>query len=41
MKSNDKGKNWRKKKENKFDIKINWNQMLREEIENKVKLGKG
>jgi hypothetical protein len=35
------GKIEEKKKENKFDIKINWNQMLREEIENKVKLGKG
>jgi hypothetical protein len=24
----------------KFDIKINWNKMLRDEIENKIQLGK-
>jgi hypothetical protein len=25
----------------KFDIKIDWNKMLRDEIENKIQLGKG
>jgi hypothetical protein len=25
----------------KFDIKINWNKMLRDEIENKIQLKKG
>jgi len=30
-----------KRKMIKFDIKINWNKMLRDEIENKIQLGKG
>jgi len=29
-----------KRKMIKFDIKINWNKMLRDEIENKIQLGK-
>jgi len=30
-----------KRKMIKFDIKIDWNKMLRDEIENKIQLGKG